>query len=383
MEYFLMTAKCPLRAIQLFILFVITLPITQAFSSEAIHILSEKQQQTYSQIESNSYSEAMPIKQLINNLKGAEIKNGDFAFTHNQFEIGHRWGAFEVALFWRYDYFLTFSPDTAWLFYLDNNVDANSSNNNHLELKNYNVRLNANHIQSQGAAVGYSFYLLPELAVKTRLNYFNSSDMTDGSLSGNITTSADDYTGTLDLNYAYKRDSLLNREEESISGHGVGLDIDIFWQVTERMSFFVQGRDVFSYIEWSDVTYTQATAITDRVSYDENGLINVVPNISGINAYRNQIQRLPSRYLFDLNYHLENWQLATQLYRYENVNFPRLKFGSREKVLNWHVGYDFKTRAVELGIEHSNISFKVKSESLDWDKAHDFALSLSVNYVIE
>jgi hypothetical protein len=149
------------------------------------------------------------------------------------------------------------------------------------------------------------------------------------------------------------------------------------------MSFFVQGRDVFSYIEWSDVTYTQATAITDRVSYDENGLINVVPNISGINAYRNQIQRLPSRYLFDLNYHLKNWQLAAQLYRYENVNFPRLKFGSREKVLNWHVGYDLKTSAVELGIEHSNISFKVKSESLDWNKAHDFALSLSVNYVIE
>jgi hypothetical protein len=378
-----MTAKHPLCLIQLLILFLTSLSITQVHSSEVFSILPDEQQQTYSQIESNSYSEAMPIKQLINNLKGTEIKNGDFAFTHNQFEIGHRWDAFELALFWRYDYFLTFSPDTAWLFYLDNNVDSNSSNNNHLELKNYNVRLNANHIQSQGAAIGYSFYLLPELAVKTRLNYFNSGDMTDGSLSGNITTSADDYTGTLDLDYAYKRDSLLNREEESISGHGVGLDIDIFWQVTDKMSFFVQGRDVFSYIEWSDVTYTQATAITDRVSYDENGLINVVPNISGINAYRNQIQRLPSRYLFDLNYHLKNWQLAAQLYRYENVNFPRLKFGSREKVLNWHVGYDLKTSAVELGIEHSNISFKVKSESLDWNKAHDFALSLSVNYVIE
>ena len=386
MEYFLMTAKYPLHAIQLFIFLVTSLPITHAYSSEPLNILPDKQHQTYSKIESNSYSDAMPIKQLINDLKGSKIKDGDFAGTHNQFEIGHRWGAFEVALFWRYDYFLTFSPDTAWLFYLDNNVDSNNTNSNpqtNLELKNYDVRLNANHIESQGAAIGYSFYLLPELAVKTRLNYFNSSDMTKGSLSGNITTSADDYTGTLNLDYAYKHDSLLNREEESISGQGVGLDIDIFWQVTDKMSLYVQGRDVFSYIEWSDVTYTEATAITNRVSYDENGLINVIPNISGIEGYRNQIQRLPNRYLFDLNYHLENWQLAVQLYRYENLNFPRLKFGSREKVINWHVGYDLKTNAVEFGVEHSNVSFKIKSEQLDFSEAHDFALSLSVNYLIE
>jgi hypothetical protein len=381
-----MTAKHPLSVIQLFVLFLTSFPITQAYSSEPINILLDEQHQTYSEMESTSYSEAMPIKQLINNLKGSKIKDGDFAFTHNQFEIGHRWGAFELALFWRYDYFLTFSPDTAWLFYLDKNAGSiNTSGNQqtNLELKNYNVRLNANHIQSQGAALGYSFNLLPELAVKTRLNYFHSGDMTNGSLRGDIVTSADDYTGTLYLDYSYKHDSLFNREEESISGQGLGLDIDVFWQLTDKMSFYVQGRDVFSYIEWSDVTYTKATAITDRVSYDENGYIHAIPNISGINEYRKHIQRLPERYLFDLNYHLENWQLALQLYRYDNFNFPRIKFGTREKVINWHVGYDLKTSAVEFGVEHSNLSFKIKSERLDWSKAHDFSLSLSANYLIE
>ncbi|PCI57479.1 MAG: hypothetical protein COB45_03480 [Gammaproteobacteria bacterium] len=372
-----MTTKYPLCFIQLFILFATSLLVTQAYSSEPIRILTNGQQQTYSEIESSSYSEAMPIKQLLNDLKGAEIKDGEFAYTHNQFEIGHRWGAFELAIFWRYDYFLTFSPDTAWLFYLDKN---NKSANNQ---KNYNVRLNANHLDSQGAAIGYSFYLLPELAIKTRLNYFNSGSMTYGSLTGNITTSADDYTGTLALDYSYKHDSIFNRPEESISGQGLGIDIDVFWQLTNNVSLYMQGRDVFSYIKWDEVTYTKATAITDRVSYDANGSIHVIPNISGINGYRNQIQKLPNRYLFDLNYHLESWQLALQWYRYDNFNFPRVKFGSREQIINWHLGYDLKTSAVEVGFEHSNISFKVKSDDLNLSKAHDFSFSLSVNYIIE
>ena len=361
---------------QLFIFFLTSLLTTQAYSREAISILSDEQHQIYSAIESSSYSEAMPIKQLINDLEGPSIKDGEFAYTHNQFELGHRWGAFELALFWRYDYFLTFSPDTAWLFYLDNNKKSVNP------LHNYNVRLNANHIESKGAAIGYSFHLLPELAIKTRINYFNSGSMTLGSLRGDIITSADDYAGTLALDYSYKRDSIFKRPEESISGQGLGIDIDIFWQLTNKVSLYVQGRDVFSYIKWRDVTYTKATAITDRVSYDEHGSIHVIPNVSGFHGYREQIQRLPNRYLFDINYHLENWQLALQWYRYDKFNFPRIKLGSREKVINWHLGYDFKTSGVELGVDHSNISFKVKSERLSWSKAHDFSLSLNVNYLI-
>lgn len=382
---FLMTAKYSLCLIRLCVFLIISLSITTAYSREPIRILPDKKHQTYSEIESISYSEAMPIKQLFNDLEGPEIKDGDFAYTHNQVEIGHRWGAFEIAVFWRYDYFLTFTPDTAWLFYLDKNKNSSNTavgNQPSLELKDYNIDLNANHIQSQGAAIGYSFKLLPELAVKTRLNYFNSGNMTNGSLFGNITASADDYTGTLYLDYAYKHDSLLDREEESILGQGLGVDIDVFWQLTDKLSLYLQGRDVFSYIVWRDVTYTKATAITDRVSYDENGLIHVIPNISGISDYRDEIQRLPNRYLLDLNYQLKNWQLALQWFRYDKFNFPRLMLGTREKTVNWHVGYDLKTSAVELGLEHSNISFKIKSERFDLSKAHDFSLGLSFNYLI-
>lgn len=380
-----MVAKYSLSLIQLFIIFIMSLTITTAYSREPIRVLPDKQHQTYSTIDSISYSEAMPIKQLFNDLEGPEIKDGDFAYTHNQVELGHRWGAFELAVFWRYDYFLTFTPDTAWLFYLNKNkksYNTATANQAGLELKDYNIDLNANHIQSRGAAIGYTFDLLPELAVKTRLNYFHSGDMTYGSLSGNVTASADDYQGTLYLDYAYKHDSLLDREEESILGQGVGIDIDIFWQLTSELSLYMQGRDVFSYIDWHDVTYTKAKAITDRVSYDENGLIHVIPNISGTRGYRDEIQRLPSRYLFDLNYQLKDWQLAMQWFRYDKFNFPRVMLGTRERTVDWHVGYDFKTNAIEVGLEHSNVSFKVKSDQLDINKAHDFSLGLSINYVI-
>mgnify|MGYP003384987927 CR=1 FL=1 len=371
-----MTAKYQLCFIQLIIIFVTSLTTTQASSRESINILLDGQQQIYNKIDSTSYSEAMPVKQLIDDLKGPTIKDGEVAFTHNQFEIGYRWQAFEFAVFWRYDYFLTFSPDTAWLFYLDKNDKSPNKE------KNYNVRLKANQLESQGATIGYNFHLLPELRVKTRLNYFNSGSMTYGSLTGNIATTADDYHGTLQLDYSYKHDSIFKRAEESISGHGLGVDIDVFWQLTNKISLYAQGRDLFSYIKWDEVTYTKATAITDRVSYNENGSIHVIPNIFGINGYRKQTQKLPSRYLFDLNYNLEDWQLGLEWYRYDNFNFPRIKFGSRDRTVNWHVGYDLKTNAVELGFEHSNISFKIKSDDFNLNKAHDFSLILSVNYLI-
>lgn len=361
---------------QLFILLITSLAISQAFSHEKINNLSTDQHQVYSKVESNSYSEPMPIKQLINDLEGSNIKDGEVAFTHNQFEIGHRNGAWELAVFWRYDYLLTFSPDTAWLFYLENNDKEIN------QQKNFNVNLNANHIESQGAAIGYSFHLLSELAVKTRVNYLKPSSMTYGYLIGDITTSSNDYSGTLLLDYSYKHDTIFNRPEESISGQGLGVDIDIFWQLTKNISLYAQGRDVFSYIKWSEVTYSEATALSDRVSYDENGSINVIPNVSGFHGYRDQIQRLPNRYLFDLNYQLKNWQVALQLYRYDKFNFPRIKFGTKGKTINWNLGYDLKTNGVELGLAHHNFSFKVQSEQLSWNKAHDLSFSLSVNYLI-
>jgi len=373
---FLMPTKYPLYFIQLVIFFVTSLIITQAYASESISILSYGQQQIYNKIESTSYSETMPVKQLVEGLEGPTIKDGNVAFTHNQFEIGYRWQAFEFAVFWRYDYFLTFSPDTAWLFYLDkNDISADKQ-------KDYNVRLKANQLESQGAAIGYSFHLLPELRIKTRINYFNSGSMTYGSLTGNITTSADDYNGTLQLDYSYKHDSIFDRPEESISGQGLGVDIDVFWQLTNNISLYVQGRDVFTYIKWDELTYTKATALTDRVSYDEHGSIHVIPNISGFNSYRKQTQKLPTRYLLDLNYNLESWQLGLELYRYDKFNFPRIKFGSREKTINWHVGYDLKTNAVEFGVDHSNISFKIRSDNLNISETHDFSFILSVNYLI-
>jgi len=70
---------------------------------------------------------------------------------------------------------------------------------------------------------------------------------------------------------ACRRILLPKRSEESILGQGLAVDIDIFWQLTNKVSLYVQGRDVFSYIRWREVTYTKATALTDRVSYDASG----------------------------------------------------------------------------------------------------------------
>ena len=325
-------------------------------------------------LESQSYSSIASIDQTIHDLVGKPVKNGNIAFTHNQLEVTATKSEFEYSLFQRYDYYLKFNNDTAEIAYLLRN-DLPVPTNRH-----YDVYLKPNHIRAWGLGLARKIDITPQLKSKIRANYLRADKTTNGYLKGQFQSLDDGYQAQLHLDYGYSRDTLLDRKEEDTDGHGVSLDFDIEWQASETLTLGLQGRDVLSYIKFKDLTYTQANADTNTVSFDSNGAIDTKPTISGIEGYRDQTQHLPHRYiingLFSLN---KDSDITNQLFSYNKVIFPRLGYSSKTQFFAWHTDYDFRSKAIGIIISHPLASFSVRSDSLKWETAQMLEFSISSN----
>lgn len=329
------------------------------------------------QLESLSYSSIASIDQTIHDLEGKPVKHGNIAFTHNQLEATVTKNEFEYSLFQRYDYFLEFNNDTAELAYLLRNDIPIHAN------RHYKVYIKPNHIRAWGLGLARKIEIAPTLKSKVRANYLRADKTTDGYLKGRFQSLDDGYQAQLHLDYGYSRDTLLDRKEEDSDGHGVSLDFDVEWQASENISLGLQGRDVFSYIKFKDLTYTQADADTNTISFDSNGAIDTKPTVSGIEGYRNQTQRLVHRYTLNGLYSLsESSGITGQVFSYNKFIFSRLGYSSKSQHIAWHADYDFRSKAIGVKIGHPLMSFSVRSDSLKWERAQmlEFSLSSRVNF---
>lgn len=328
-------------------------------------------------ISSLTYSSIAPIDQTIHDLEGEPVTKGSIAFTHNQLEGTIAKDNFEYSLFQRYDYFLKFNNDTAELVYLLRNDAPMPAN------RDFNVYLRPNHLRAWGLGLARQIDITPTLTTKIRANYLRADKTTNGYLKGRFQSLDDGYQAQLRLDYGYSRDTLLDRKEEDTDGHGISLDFDVEWQASESISFGLQGRDIFSYIKYKDLTYTQANADTNTISFDSNGAINTKPTVSGIEGYRNQTQRLPHRYTLSGFYSLnEKSTITSQVFSYNKFIFSRLGYSSKNPYFTWRADYDFRSKAIGLAIGHPRASFSVRSDSLKWEEAKmlEFSLSSSIAF---
>ncbi|WP_295873651.1 hypothetical protein [uncultured Zhongshania sp.] len=343
--------------------------VTTSHAQFAPEILSLK-------FESQSYSAIASIDQTIHDLEGKPVKNGNIAFTHNQLEASATDGKWEYSLFQRYDYFLRFNSDTAELAYLLRNDIPVPEN------RVYSVHLRPNHIRAWGLGLAHQFDITPSIDGKIRFNYLRADKTTDGYLKGQFQSLSTGYQTQLRLDYGYSRDTLLDRKEEDTDGHGASVDIDLEWQATKNIAFSLKGRDILSYIKFKDLTYTQANADTNTISFDSNGAIDTKPTVSGIEGYRGQTQRLPHRYTLGGRYDInDNTGISSQLLSYDKIMFPRLGYTSKSPYISWHTDYDFRSKAIGIGIRHPFFSFSIRSDSLKWENAQMLELSISSRIV--
>ncbi len=347
-----------------FCLFLVLAPCAAHADSEPRYL--------YTALASDSYSEIAPIKQLLDDLEGPRFDRGDLAFSHSWLELGERRGAWEVGVFARYDYFLEFNNDTAELAYADkNNIELEKN-------RRYQVYLQPNTLRARGVGVGYYFAPSAAFSLRLRGNYLRASQLSDGKLAGELLALEDSVEANLQLDYNYSRDALLKREEERVRGNGLSLDVDLQWQIASRWRLDFRSRDLLSAIWWRDVTYTRATAISDTISYDDDGSINARPAVSGVESYRDHRQTLPRQLSMGVHYQWrEPVSASVTLQSHDKYLFPQLAVQWQAAASVWQASYDIERRALGLSLQRGNVALQLRADAVAPDKAKAFSLALN------
>ena len=322
------------------------------------------------------YSETAPIKQIVDDMEGPYFDGGKNSFTHNIWELGVKKEGWKTAYIIRYDYALEYSPDTAEIIYGDKNNVSLEKN------RIYDVDLSLIHSRSTGFKFGYEWQVKPNFFIGMDLSYLETQRFLKGDITGQFSASEDDYTGQIDLDYVYREDKLLGRKVKVPTGRGYALDVAWRWQSANALWRFSGGwTDLLSKIRIKKAPFTSATASTDRISFDDQGKINVKPVLSGLEGYRKEILRLPKQAKLEAFYQYQpKVALGVALYRYGDLNFPSTKFEyslSKNQTLN--AGFDYKSDALTLGFSSSFFKMSLTSDRLSLARARTLGLDMSVN----
>ena len=317
---------------------------------------------------SDSYSEGVALHQLINDLEGEAPSSGEVAFTHNQIELGWQQGQWSLGWLARYDYFIEFNGDTLELAYL-------GENDLPIPERQYQVRLQANHLRAQGLWLAQSFRWRDRLQGEWRLNVLKADQNIDGALEGSVQAEASVYDAELYLDYAYTEDKLLRRPEDAADGEGYAIDVSLHWRFNEDFSLSFTAQDLFSEIRWSDASYTQARVNTNNVSYDADGQIDARPLVSGIESFRQESQRLPKRVSLSLQQRINaDWGVQYEWYRYDEYDFPRTRLVRHWGDKRLSVEYDWRAQSVGLNWRDRHWQLGFTSDDSNIKKASRVAL---------
>jgi hypothetical protein len=325
--------------------------------------------------ESFSYSEALPVYDMVIDDMEGDLEQGEVAFTHNQFEVGMRRGQWSLSYFYRYDYYLEFDYDTIDLVHRDKNelpVEAS---------RDYKIDLDANHIRAKGIKLAWQFNPIDNLTTKFALSYLQADELIDGRIQGGISTSASNsFSGQLDVDYFYDHDVLLDRETPSPEGDGYSLDIYLNWQVNDQWRVSASFKDAVNEISWDEAPYTTATLTSSTVDFDDNGFLHTTPSLSGFEGYNKHQQRLPMRSTVNAQYALsDDFSLTAEVFKVQSTQMPRvgLQYGlAGNAQLALH--YDLEAQAVAIKFDNGIFSASYTADDSNFKKAKMLGLQMGV-----
>jgi hypothetical protein len=331
--------------------------------------------QSFLTFRSFSYVEPVAIQDALHN-NTEHFDGGETALTHNWAEIGATYNNFGVGAVGRFDYELTFSKDTAEFYYLTNNKKPLPQG------REFNLDLEAKHIQSTGVRFSYDYALTPNADINVGVSYLNGVRLTDGSIHGSaLVLAQNDYDFQFDVDYFYSKDSLFDRNVGPPDGKGYSIDLSMDWDITQNLGANLQIVDLFGRIYWNNAPYTTAVASSSVKEYDQDGYVVYNPVLSGFEGNRDFTQKLDPQINALVRYHW-TYRLAAlaQVYSFKAEDFYQL--GMRYAFSdNSHVSalYMLETGAISLGYKMKYFDILLTSDSLDTNKAHTFGLTINAS----
>jgi len=325
--------------------------------------------QLWTRSTSQSYAEPVSVYSAFHDLEG-EFTRGDEAFTHNQIEVGASRGQFSLAVIARYDFNIKAHADTIELVHADQNnlpVDLD---------REYQLNAAFNQITSMGVRLDYQYQPSENFDLNVAVSLLQANRHYFGNIEGSIANTADNiYKGEATIDYSYSSDPLLNRRVTEPNGYGYAVDMSARWRPSQHVRVVLTAHDWAHRIYWDNAPFTRADITSATVTFDENGYIETVPLLSGIEGEHDLRQRLPARTDLDIRLLLRpGLELELGAFNVDSITLPRLGFRWNTDAGNeWFLNFSTESEAFTLGLVRNRLSFHLGLDSLDYQEAHFFA----------
>lgn len=337
-------------------------------------------QALYTTASSHSFSAPTSIDSLLDDFSG-DIRSGDYAFTYNQAEAGVLYKGFIAGYSTRYDYQLRFSEELARIYH------AASHDQVLPQGIPQQLRIEASHIRAHGPLLGWQWRVHDSFEFTIKAARLHADRMVDGEAVGTMTLVAEDeYAGDLQFNLHSSEDLLLEMPVPDPSGEGYSTDIILEWQANEQWQLHLTLRDAYSKIKWRNILYSDLTANTATLSYDDNGRLHTNPVLSGYQYLTNFTQTLPRKFLGRIYYqatahhglYVEQYHVPTYMSQtvlgYDWLSKDRNQLG-----MYWNTA----TRAIGVKLQQQWFSMSVGTDETNPNHAHaldlEFGLLIPLN----
>lgn len=327
------------------------------------------------ELNSFTHSEPVSVHGVLDEMSG-EFSGGDSAETHNRLELHYSADDWQYGLFSRYDYELSFHPDTGELLYLSQDDRELPSD------KRYQLALRGQHILAEGVSLARSFrYADLPLELTIKANLLRARHLQDAEIHGHLElASGRAPRGRAEIDYRYDEDRLFHRPDlDTPSGWGYALDLRLDWQASADLKLSLQADDLVHQVRWRDAPYTRASLDLSASRLDNEQLI-VAPALTGQEGEASAHMRLKTRIDLSADYALnERWHAAA---RYQSKTTNDYYWLETSYELDWGgtVGLAWEAENQALGFQWQGEHFglHVFSDSSDVQKAHILGLSLNV-----
>ena len=334
----------------------------------------------YTSLNSMTYVENNSAYNLIKG-KESNYKPAESAFTFNEVSIGTKYKNISFSVFYRYEWFLSFSEDTMELYGTTVNGGLIDSD------RTYNLALETNHIQSEGLRIGYQ-YNMNSVNLYAAASYLNAKKLMVGDSSGSasLTGSCGDdlkcYSGNLNLSYTYTEDELFSRDIDAPESlYGFSFDVGADWKINQHWLASVFIQDIYSEVLWDESPFTDAHATT-ATSVVKGGKVKIDPMITGFEGNEDYKQRLPVKYNGLIGY-MDGYHAAyLQGFHSYGATLVHLGYQYQDSGSAYKIKLYPIQKAVGIEYVHSIFNVAITSDSFDYQKSSILELKLGISIAL-
>lgn len=334
---------------------------------------------------SESYSNILPIKQLINDeWKQAPATDSSIGFTQNETGLKAYWGNISFNIAHRIDYFVFTNPDTAQAFYLERTDQPLTTQDS------YQLALRLHHQRSNGFRVGYQWQF-DSFSTEINLGYWDVSASRESQITGEIFgDSKSNITGTAEISESYNDKNFLkhtNNNQWETDGYGITLDLAINWQVTDNFNIDVDIKDLYTQFSMKSLGFSQGKVDTDGTFINSLGGKSYLPLYRGVFGAKDFDFTLPEQVNLVAHYQAENFinegfslGYLARYKRQGDVNFyyAGVELGFESSALRFML--DIEHLSPEIQYSNSWCAVTLAIDDIEIDKAMQFSLGLSGHY---